>query len=129
MCAQVRVLAEQVARKIAAGEVIDRPNSIVRELMDNAIDAGSSRVDLSLEGGGIDRIRLVDNGRGMSGEDLKLCCLPHATSKIETEDDLMSIRSLGFRGGPSPVSPPAAVWKSYPPLKERVISCLSRTAD
>ena len=98
MCAQVRVLAEQVARKIAAGEVIDRPNSIVRELMDNAIDAGSSRLDLSLEGGGIDQIRLVDNGRGMSREDLRLCCLPHATSKIETEDDLMSIRSLGFRG-------------------------------
>ncbi|MDC7235993.1 MAG: DNA mismatch repair endonuclease MutL [Spirochaetales bacterium] len=95
---QVKVLKESVARKIAAGEVIDRPNSIVRELMDNAIDAGSTRLDLSLEGGGIDRIRLVDNGRGMSRDDLKLCCLPHATSKIETEDDLMTIKSLGFRG-------------------------------
>lgn len=95
---QVKVLKESVARKIAAGEVIDRPNSIVRELMDNAIDAGSTRIDLTLEGGGIDRIRLVDNGRGMSEEDLKLCCLPHATSKIETEDDLMTIKSLGFRG-------------------------------
>ncbi|MDC7240500.1 MAG: DNA mismatch repair endonuclease MutL, partial [Spirochaetales bacterium] len=95
---QVKVLKESVARKIAAGEVIDRPNSIVRELMDNAVDAGATRIDLSLEGGGIDRIRLVDNGRGMSMDDLKLCCLPHATSKIETEDDLMTIKSLGFRG-------------------------------
>jgi len=95
---QVKVLKDSVARKIAAGEVIDRPDSIVRELMDNAIDAGSTRLDLSLEGGGIDRIRLVDNGSGMSREDLKLCCLPHATSKITTEDDLMTIRSLGFRG-------------------------------
>ncbi|MDA3957909.1 DNA mismatch repair endonuclease MutL [Oceanispirochaeta sp.] len=98
MNSQVRILKESVARKIAAGEVIDRPNSIVRELIDNAIDAGSSRIDLTLEGGGIDRIRLVDDGRGMSAEDLKLCCLPHATSKIITEDDLMTIRSLGFRG-------------------------------
>ena len=87
-----------VARKIAAGEVIDRPNSVVRELMDNAIDAGATRLDLSLENGGINRIRLVDNGIGMTREDLTLCCLPHATSKIETEDDLMSLRSLGFRG-------------------------------
>ncbi|MBF9018315.1 MULTISPECIES: DNA mismatch repair endonuclease MutL [unclassified Oceanispirochaeta] len=98
MQSQVKVLKESVARKIAAGEVIDRPNSIVRELMDNAIDAGSTRLDLTLEGGGIDRIRLVDNGRGMSRDDLTLCCMPHATSKIETEDDLMTIKSLGFRG-------------------------------
>lgn len=87
-----------VARKIAAGEVIDRPNSIVRELLDNAIDAQATRLDLSLENGGISRIRLVDNGLGMSREDMALCCLPHATSKIRSEDDLMHIRSLGFRG-------------------------------
>ncbi len=98
MSKSVRVLNDMVARKIAAGEVIDRPNSVVRELMDNAIDAGADRVDLSLEQGGIAKIRLVDNGIGMTREDLTLCCLPHATSKIETEDDLMQIRSLGFRG-------------------------------
>ncbi len=98
MAEKVRVLEESVARKIAAGEVIDRPHSIVRELMDNAVDAGAARIELSLEGGGIDCIRLTDNGRGMSFEDLKLCCLPHATSKIQQEDDLMRLTSLGFRG-------------------------------
>ncbi len=94
----VKVLGEAVARKIAAGEVIDRPNSVVRELMDNAIDAGAGRIDLFIEGGGIDHIRLVDDGMGMTLEDLKLCCLPHATSKITTERDLLGITSLGFRG-------------------------------
>ncbi|MDA3809065.1 MAG: DNA mismatch repair endonuclease MutL [Spirochaetaceae bacterium] len=94
----VKLLRDSVARKIAAGEVIDRPNSVVRELLDNSIDAGSSEISLYLESGGISRIRVVDNGCGMSPEDLKLCYLPHATSKIESEDDLLSIKSLGFRG-------------------------------
>lgn len=94
----VKLLRDSVARKIAAGEVIDRPNSVVRELLDNSIDAGSTEISLYLEGGGIGRIRVVDNGCGMTAEDLKLCYLPHATSKIESEDDLLSIKSLGFRG-------------------------------
>ncbi len=94
----VKMLRDSVARKIAAGEVIDRPNSVVRELLDNSIDAGSTEISLYLENGGIGRIRVVDNGCGMSAEDLKLCYLPHATSKIESEEDLLSIRSLGFRG-------------------------------
>ncbi|MBI9098218.1 MAG: DNA mismatch repair endonuclease MutL, partial [Spirochaetaceae bacterium] len=94
----VKLLRDSVARKIAAGEVIDRPNSVVRELLDNSIDAGSTEISLYLENGGISRIRVVDNGCGMSAEDLKLCYLPHATSKIESENDLLSIKSLGFRG-------------------------------
>jgi DNA mismatch repair protein MutL len=94
----VKLLRDSVARKIAAGEVIDRPNSVVRELLDNSIDAGSTEISLYLESGGISRIRVVDNGCGMSPEDLKLCYLPHATSKIESEEDLLSIKSLGFRG-------------------------------
>jgi len=96
--APIRVLRDSVARKIAAGEVIDRPASAVRELIDNALDAGSSEIALYITGGGIESIRVVDNGCGMSEEDLRLCWLPHATSKIESEEDLLHIRSLGFRG-------------------------------
>ncbi|MDR3200210.1 MAG: DNA mismatch repair endonuclease MutL [Spirochaetales bacterium] len=94
----VKVLKDSVARRIAAGEVIDRPASVVRELLDNAIDAGSTEISVHIEEGGVGRIRVVDNGRGMTKEDIQLCCLPHATSKIETEDDLYRITSLGFRG-------------------------------
>jgi DNA mismatch repair protein MutL len=87
-----------VSRKIAAGEVIDRPFSIVRELLDNALDAGAASVDVYLEGGGLGRIRVVDDGAGMDEEDLALAWQAHATSKIETEDDLLRASSLGFRG-------------------------------
>ena len=95
---RIRILREEVSRKIAAGEVIDRPFSIVRELLDNAIDAGARSVDVSLEGGGLTRVRVVDDGAGMGSDDLALCGQPHATSKIETEDDLLRATSLGFRG-------------------------------
>lgn len=95
---RVQVLRDSVARKIAAGEVIDRPHAVVRELMDNAIDAGSTAVTVSIEGGGITAIRVTDNGWGMTKEDLQTCCLPHATSKIETVEDIYEIASLGFRG-------------------------------
>lgn len=95
---RIRILREEVSRKIAAGEVIDRPSSVVRELLDNAIDAGASSVDVFLEAGGLARIRVVDNGAGMGREDLELCWQAHATSKIESEDDLLTISSLGFRG-------------------------------
>jgi DNA mismatch repair protein MutL len=95
---RIRILREEVFRKIAAGEVIDRPCSIVRELLDNAIDAGSSAVDLHLEAGGLARIRVVDDGVGMGREDLAECWKPHATSKIESEDDLLRVSTLGFRG-------------------------------
>ena len=94
----IRVLSEDVSRKIAAGEVIDRPLSIVRELLDNALDAGAGAVDVHLRSGGLDGVRVVDDGAGMDREDLGRCWLPHATSKIETEDDLLEVTSLGFRG-------------------------------
>lgn len=94
----VRTLNPEVARKIAAGEVIDRPNAIIRELMDNSIDAGASSITVEICGGGIDKIRIIDDGSGMTQEDLQNCARPHATSKIESEIDLMNLSTLGFRG-------------------------------
>ena len=94
----VRTLNPEVARKIAAGEVIDRPNAIIRELMDNSIDAGAKSITVEISGGGIDKIRIIDDGAGMTEDDLKNCARPHATSKIESEVDLMNLSTLGFRG-------------------------------
>lgn len=95
---RIKLLPDSVALRIAAGEVIDRPFSIVRELLDNSIDAGSTNIDLYIEGGGIDSIRVVDNGLGMSREDLEICYLPYSTSKINTLEDLDQLETLGFRG-------------------------------
>jgi len=94
----VRTLNAEVARKIAAGEVIDRPNAVVRELIDNAIDSGATQITVEIEGGGIEKIRVIDDGCGMTKEDLQNCARPHATSKIATEVDLMNLSTLGFRG-------------------------------
>ena len=94
----VRILNAEVARKIAAGEVIDRPNAIIRELMDNAIDSNADSITVEISGGGIDKVRVVDNGVGMTKDDLANCARPHATSKISTETDLMNLTTLGFRG-------------------------------
>ncbi len=96
--ARVRILAPEVARKIAAGEVIERPASVVRELLDNAIDAGADDLELHITSGGIESVRLVDNGRGIHPADLPTCVLSHATSKITTAEDLQHVGSLGFRG-------------------------------
>ena len=94
----VKTLNPEVARKIAAGEVIDRPCAIVRELMDNAVDSGADSISVEITGGGIEKIRIVDNGVGMTKEDLASCARPHATSKITTETDLLHLSTLGFRG-------------------------------
>lgn len=94
----VRELPPEVARKIAAGEVIDRPAAAVRELLDNAIDSNASKISLEITGGGIDRIRVTDNGSGMSADDLTICAHTHTTSKISAEDDLLTLTTLGFRG-------------------------------
>ncbi|MCQ2589407.1 MAG: DNA mismatch repair endonuclease MutL [Treponema sp.] len=94
----IRTLNPEVARKIAAGEVIDRPNAIVRELLDNSIDSGAKNITLEITGGGIDKIRIIDDGCGMTKEDLAACAHPHATSKIATETDLLNLSTMGFRG-------------------------------
>lgn len=94
----VKILDEQTSKKIAAGEVIERPASVVRELLDNAIDADASRIDVELVDGGVKSICVIDNGFGMSEADLLLCTEAHSTSKIESVDDLLKTTSLGFRG-------------------------------
>lgn len=93
----VRQLPENVVNRIAAGEVIERPASVVKELVENAIDAGATRVEVVLSGGGRELIRVSDNGAGMSAEDLALSVERHATSKLDSED-LLNISTLGFRG-------------------------------
>ncbi|MBN2874167.1 MAG: DNA mismatch repair endonuclease MutL [Spirochaetales bacterium] len=95
---RIRVLPPEVAKRIAAGEVIDRPAAALRELLDNAIDSGASSIIVELEGGGIDRVRVSDDGVGMGREDLELSVFPHATSKIASLDDLDTLSTLGFRG-------------------------------
>ena len=95
---RIRILSEQLANKIAAGEVVQRPASVVKELMENAIDAAASEILVLIENGGKDVIRVLDNGEGMDEDDLLLAFEQHATSKIALADDLENIRTLGFRG-------------------------------
>lgn len=96
--ATIRVLSESVANKIAAGEVVERPASVVKELVENAIDAEATRISVEVHGQGCRSVRVVDNGIGMEADDALLALERHATSKIFTEDDLLAICSLGFRG-------------------------------
>jgi len=95
---RIRVLADQVANQIAAGEVVDRPASVVKELLENALDAGATRIRIEVEAGGRRLIRISDDGCGMSRDDALLAFERHATSKLRTVDDLLSISTLGFRG-------------------------------
>lgn len=94
----IRPLSNSLINKIAAGEVIERPASVVKELLENSIDAGATRIELTVEGGGTDLIRISDNGCGIESEELLLAVSPHATSKLIEADDLFDIHTLGFRG-------------------------------
>src|SRR5947209_5279275 len=93
---RIQVLPPAVAERIAAGEVIERPSSVVKELVENSIDAGATEICVVLEDGGKQLIEVMDNGHGMSPEDLKLSIQRHATSKIRTLDQLEKIMTLGF---------------------------------
>src|SRR5712692_1963953 len=95
---RIHVLSETVANKIAAGEVVERPASVVKELLENSLDAGSTRIKISVEAGGKKLIQITDNGFGMVRDDAMLAFERHATSKLKDAEDLLSIATLGFRG-------------------------------
>jgi DNA mismatch repair protein MutL len=98
----IRVLEDRVINKIAAGEVVERPASVIKELVENAIDAGATVIRVEIKGGGRTLIRVTDNGSGMDRQDATLCLERHATSKIRTDEDLFSVSTLGFRGEAMP---------------------------
>ncbi|MEE4136495.1 MAG: DNA mismatch repair endonuclease MutL [Desulforhopalus sp.] len=115
---KIRILPEQLANQIAAGEVVERPASVVKELVENSLDAQAGRIEIDIEGGGTRLIRVIDNGIGMAEDDLLLSLERHGTSKIRTREDLEAITTLGFRGEAIP---------SIGSVAELTIS--SRTAD
>jgi DNA mismatch repair protein MutL len=94
----IRVLSPDLASQIAAGEVVERPASAVKELVENALDSGATRCDVQINGGGLELLRVSDDGSGMNEDDARLCIERHATSKLTTFDDLTHVASFGFRG-------------------------------
>ena len=96
--ARIQVLEKQVAELIAAGEVVERPSSVIKELVENAVDAGASVITVEIRRGGVSYMRVTDNGCGIAPEDVPTAFLRHATSKIRQQDDLEAIGTLGFRG-------------------------------
>lgn len=94
----IQILSQMVVNQIAAGEIVERPASVVKELVENSLDAGATQIDIDIEKGGVQLIRISDNGCGIAKEELALALSPHATSKISQLDDLEKVVSLGFRG-------------------------------
>ena len=96
--AKIELLTQETIDKIAAGEVVERPASVVKELVENALDAGATAIAVETKEGGIPFIRITDNGCGIEKNQVKLAFMRHSTSKIRTAEDLMNVSSLGFRG-------------------------------
>ena len=125
--AKINILPPKVYNRIAAGEVVDRPYSVVKELVENAIDAGATEIEIYIENGGKQLIRVVDNGCGIERDDLQTAFLPHATSKISTAEDLDNIMTLGFRG--EAIASIAAVSKTTITSKVRGKKCYALTSN
>lgn len=121
--AKINILPSKIYNRIAAGEVVDRPYSVVKELVENSIDAGATEIEISIEKGGKQLIRIVDNGSGIARDDLHSAFLPHATSKISKAEDLENIMTLGFRG--EAVASIAAVSQMTITSKTENASCYS----
>ena len=96
--AKINVLPKHIADLIAAGEVVERPSSVIKELMENAIDAGATSLTVEIKNGGVTYMRVTDNGSGILRDDIRNAFVSHATSKIQNEEDLHGIGTLGFRG-------------------------------
>ena len=98
MSSLIKLLPKNVANQIAAGEVVQRPSSVVKELLENSVDSGAQTIKLIIKDAGKTLIQVIDDGSGMSKEDINLCFLRHATSKIRNSKDLFDLNTMGFRG-------------------------------